>query len=86
MINYGLGHLVQASSDLDKAIALNPSEPESYFFRSEIRRISGESELALQDYAKAEELKFKLPPFSTIKISCNYKEAMPAAAKTRSAS
>ena len=69
LINYGSGLFVEASSDLDKAIALDPRDGESHFFRAAIYEVSGDSELAMQEYAKAKELNFKLLSFSTINLS-----------------
>ncbi|HEY9793634.1 MAG TPA: tetratricopeptide repeat protein [Candidatus Obscuribacterales bacterium] len=57
----GLGRFAEALADLNKAIADDQSDGENYFNRAVAHENLGDSELAKQDYAKADELGFKRP-------------------------
>jgi tetratricopeptide (TPR) repeat protein len=57
----GLGRFAEAVADLDKAIADDQSDGENYFNRAVAHENLGESELAKQDYARADELGYKRP-------------------------
>ena len=48
-----LGDVVQALASYDRAISLNPKNPQGYFYRGSLRFKMGFANLALQDYAQA---------------------------------
>jgi tetratricopeptide (TPR) repeat protein len=47
------GDYGQALADLSRAIALNPKDGKAYFVRGAVHRVSGNRELAIEDYQQA---------------------------------
>ncbi len=65
-----------AKSDLDTALAMSPTCGESWYVRAFIHEKMGEIELAEQDYARAAELGYKLPSFTTLPMDSELYDAL----------
>ena len=66
LVHFCFNRFDEAKSDLNTALEMSPTCGESWFVRAFIHEKMGEIELANQDYAKAAELEYKLPSFTTL--------------------
>ena len=67
LVYYSLGRYEDAIVDLDKAIGMDDTDAEAYYFRAETYERLKQPQKSTADREKARQLKYELPPFSTLK-------------------